>query len=167
MLSAGHSSAAKASWLRGSPLCGTSRQPRLWRTRVCCAPSAIMSGQAQSGRQTLRSLSQLGRWQGQNEGISTLEADIREAHINVVHVQRNCCQHQVALLEAVSAASPARSQVHFYDSAVKLHRASIDLCLSSSAGHPARLCAGHPPRASAAAALGGSARGPAIVDCSP
>ncbi len=167
VLSAGNPSAAKASWLRCSSQSGSFRQPRLWRTRVCCAPSAVMSWQAQSGRQALHSLSQHGRWQGHNEGISNLEADIWQAHTNVVHVQRHCCQQQGALREAVSAASPARSQVCFCSAVMELNRANIDLCLSSFAGRPASQCAGRPPRALAAAALGGSARGPAIADCSP
>ena len=145
VLSAGNPSAAKASWLRGSSQSGNFRQPRLWRTRVCCAPSAVMSWQAQSGRQALHSLSQLGRWQGHNEGISNLEADIWQAHTNVVHVQRHCCQQQGALREAVSAASPARSQVCFCSAVMELNRANIGLCLSSFAGRPASQCAGRPP----------------------
>ena len=143
VLSAGNPNLAKASWLRGSSQLGT--VPRLWRTRVCSVPSAIMSWQAQSGAHTLQSLSQLERWQGHKEGISNLEADIWQAHNNVVHVQRNSCQQQGQLREAVSAASPARSQVRFCNGAVELHRANSDLHLSSFAGHSARSCAGHPP----------------------
>ena len=126
VLSAGNPGAAKALWLHPSPRSGSLKQPRnsqgISRALGCCATSALMSWQAQSGRQALHDLIKLDRWQGHNEGISHLEADIWQAHTNVVHVQRNCCQQQGALMEAVSAASPARIQVSICDGTVELHR---------------------------------------------